>query len=71
MKEINTYEDFLNLTAKEFHEFCRVKQPRDIVQKVFSFYKRAKTEGKLENIINEENYDGILLKDIFGVKINE
>lgn len=66
MIKIDTYEDFLNCTVAEFHKFCSVKQPKDIVTKVFSFYNKAKNEGT--PIFAESAIDSsITLKEYFGI----
>lgn len=63
----NTYKEFLNLTLSEYKQICYQKQPKEIVSKLYSFYKQAKLEGKKLNIINEENKMNKTLKEIFGV----
>jgi len=70
MKNIETYEDFLNMTVEEYHNFCLIKQPRDVVQKILKYYKRAKEDGKKQNTINESilKNKSITLKESFGIE---
>lgn len=62
-----TYEEFLNLTLNEYKQICYQKQPKEVVSRLYSFYKQAKFEGKKLNTIDEENKMNKTLKEIFGV----
>ena len=62
-----TYEEFLNLTLNEYKQICYQKQPKEVVSRLYSFYKQAKFEGKKLNTMDEENKMNKTLKEIFGV----
>ena len=68
MKIPETYEEFLNLSLSEYKQICYQKQPKEVVSKIYSFYKKAKAKGKTLNIIEESKKINNSLKEIFGVK---
>lgn len=63
----NTYEEFLNLTLNEYKQICYQKQPKEVVSRIYSFYKQAKFEGKKLNTIDEGYHGHETLKEIFGI----
>ena len=68
MKIPETYEEFLNLSLSEYKQICYQKQPKEVVSKIYSFYKKAKAKGKTLNTIEESKKMNKSLKEIFGVK---
>ena len=68
MKIPETYEEFLNLSLSEYKQICYQKQPKEVVSKIYSFYKKTKAEGKTLNTIEESKKMNKSLKEIFGVK---
>ena len=68
MKIPETYEEFLNLSLSEYKQICYQKQHKEVISKIYSFYKKAKAEGKTLNTIEESKKINKSLKEIFGVK---
>ena len=68
MKIPETYEEFLNLSLSEYKQICYQKQPKEVVSKIYSFYKKVKDEWKTLNTIEESKKMNKSLKEIFGVK---
>lgn len=46
MKILETYEEFLNLSLSEYKQICYQKQPKEVVSKIYSFYKKQKLKEK-------------------------
>lgn len=46
MKIPETYEEFLNLSLSEYKQICYQKQPKEVVSKIYFFYKKNKSWRK-------------------------